>query len=296
MLQIFEAPFGGWKKCLWLINDTVELVITLEVGPRIIRYALKNGKNVMCEHTEDMGKKGEDFWRIYGGHRLWHSPEASPRSYPADNFPVEYSRDENTVTLTPPPEDYARVQKRLTVTLEENSAAVTVEHRITNLSPWTVELAAWALTVLAPGGLEIMPEPERYQALLPDRSLILWPYTSLNDDRIYWGKRYITLRQDAKAETPVKFGLSNAGGWAAYFVNGCLFCKRYTVTPDGVYPDFGASFETYTNDFMLECESLSPLQKLQPDETVLHTEHWSLSAAAMPDARDEAAIAKALGQ
>ncbi|MGB9809934.1 MAG: hypothetical protein ACPLSA_07860, partial [Caldanaerobacter sp.] len=42
------------------------------------------------------------------------------------------------------------------------------------------------------------------------------------------------------------------------------------------YPDFGVSFETYTNDWMLEIETLSPLTKLKPGETVEHVEEWEL--------------------
>ncbi|HHY79459.1 MAG TPA: hypothetical protein GX516_03735, partial [Thermoanaerobacter sp.] len=45
---------------------------------------------------------------------------------------------------------------------------------------------------------------------------------------------------------------------------------------DATYPDFGVSFETYTNDWMLEIETLSPFTKLQPGETVEHIEEWEL--------------------
>jgi hypothetical protein len=43
------------------------------------------------------------------------------------------------------------------------------------------------------------------------------------------------------------------------------------------YPDYNnSSYETYTNDFMMEMESLSPLVLLEPGETIEHTEVWSL--------------------
>ncbi len=51
------------------------------------------------------------------------------------------------------------------------------------------------------------------------------------------------------------------------------------VTAEGTptrYPDFGCSFETFTNAEILELETLGPLTRLRPGETVTHTEHWNL--------------------
>jgi hypothetical protein len=56
-----------------------------------------------------------------------------------------------------------------------------------------------------------------------------------------------------------------------------LFVKQYEHIDDIEYPDYSASsFETYTNNFMLEMETLSPLVLLGPDETFEHIEIWSL--------------------
>ena len=43
-----------------------------------------------------------------------------------------------------------------------------------------------------------------------------------------------------------------------------------------VYPDYGVSYETYTNDYMMEMESLSPLTRLEPGDTINHLEEWEL--------------------
>jgi hypothetical protein len=42
------------------------------------------------------------------------------------------------------------------------------------------------------------------------------------------------------------------------------------------YPDFGCSFETFTNNEFLEIETLGPMTKLLPGQTVEHVEHWAL--------------------
>ena len=43
-----------------------------------------------------------------------------------------------------------------------------------------------------------------------------------------------------------------------------------------VYPDGGCSFETYTNDVMLEFETLGELKTVAKGETSEHSEVWTL--------------------
>ena len=54
MVKIYEAPYGGWQKCLFIENEVVQLVVTLEVGPRIIRYALQGKENVLDEKAKQL--------------------------------------------------------------------------------------------------------------------------------------------------------------------------------------------------------------------------------------------------
>ena len=290
MIKIYEAPYAGWNKCLFIENDFVQLAATLEVGPRIIRYALKNGENMFCEKADQIGTTGGDEWKIYGGHRLWHSPEVRPRTYPADNFPVTYTVQDSSVTLTPPAEELSRTQKQIVISLSENSSRVIVEHRITNIGAWDIDMALWALTVLDNGGLEVIPEPENYDALLPNRRISLWPYSKLNDSRVYFGEKFITLLSDPKKEEPFKIGLDNPRGWVGLFNKDCLFIKRYPVEPEAEYPDFGVSFESYICDYMTECESLSPMMRLSPGAMGVHVEEWELLPCKMPEAKDEKAL------
>lgn len=296
MVKIYESAYGGWNKCLFIENEIVQLVVTLEVGPRIIRYALQGKENMLCEVKEQMGTTGGDSWKIYGGHRLWHAPENRPRTYINDNFPVKYSVEGNSVIVTPEPEDYSRTQKEMVITLSENSSKVIIEHRITNLNAWDIDLALWALTVLDKGGLEVLGEPEKYSALLPNRRVSLWPYSKMNDKRVYWGNKYITLDSDPSIKEPFKFGIDNHAGWAAIFNKGCLFLKRYPVEPEVEYTDFGVSFETYICDYMTECESLSPMMRLSNGSTGIHVEEWELFEEERPDAKDEDAIKKIMNK
>jgi hypothetical protein len=104
----------------------------------------------------------------------------------------------------------------------------------------------------------------------------MWAYTDLSDPR--WGitQKYLTLRQDPNVSAPQKIGLFNEKTWAAYLLNGELFVKRTTATPGLTYPDFGCSFETFTNNEMLEMESLGPMTVVASGASVVHVERWSL--------------------
>lgn len=277
MTKVSKVSYGGWENCIKIENHIVKLIITADVGPRIIYYGFLDGENEFCEVKEDMGLTGGDQWRIYGGHRLWHSPEAMPRSYYPDNNPCKIKKIENGIAVSQKTEPTTYMKKDIEVTLDSESSAVNVKHMITNKGLWDVEMAVWALTVMATGGTEIVPQNTNDTGLLANRMLSLWPYTKLNDPRVYWGEKYIFLKQDPKNKDAFKFGMSNDSGWAAYANNNNLFVKRFSTFPDALYPDYsGSSYETYTNDFMLEMESLSPLFILEPSETIEHIECWEL--------------------
>jgi hypothetical protein len=278
-VEMKPVEYKGWKNNLQLSNGTVELIITLDVGPRIIRYGYIGGPNVFKEFTDQIGKSGEKEWQIRGGHRLWHAPEDLKRTYELDNSPIRFEKlADNSVRLIQPVEPNTGLQKEIDVTLDAGSTKVTVVHRLRNTGMWEVELAPWALTVLAPGGTEIIPLPPKMphpQGLLPNQQMIVWPYTDLADARWRWGTKYITLTQDS-AKGPTKIGLAHKLGWIGYLNGGNLFVKQIEYREGQPYADNGCNFETFTNQEFLELESLGPLQKIAPGRAVEHTEHWWL--------------------
>jgi len=105
--------------------------------------------------------------------------------------------------------------------------------------------------------------------------MIVWPYTDLGDRRLRFGRRYITLRQDATGR-PIKIGLAQDAGWGAYYLEGTLFVKRFPWLPAATYPDDGCNLELFSNSDMLELESLGPLVVLQHGQTIEHREDWEL--------------------
>ena len=286
--MIEKVAYGRWPNCYRLSDGQWELIVTSDVGPRVIRFGFVGGDNVFGEFEELMGLTGGDEWRLYGGHRLWHAPEAKPRSYIPDNGPVEVEAEgRDTLHIVQPVELVTGVKKEMILTLREGR--VTVKHMLTNEGLWPVELAPWGLSVMAPGGMGIVPQPTSHHPdnLLPNRTLALWPYTDMSDNRLGWGEKYITIKQDTSAG-PTKIGLSADDGWLAYWNNGVLFIKRFDYQPGAVYPDGGCSIEMYTNEQMLEVETLGPVARLEPGCCARHVERWYLFAkVALPDGSEQ---------
>ncbi len=273
-----KIPYRGWQNNILLENDLAELVITLDVGPRIIRFAKKDGANVFKEYDGMLGKSGESEWMIRGGHRFWTAPEAA-HSYAPDNVPVPHETpDEFTVKILSPANEQFGWQKEMTVSLSRDRAEATVHHKLRALTDFDSPISIWALSVMAPGGEAIIPQPPRGEHprdLLPDRKLILWPYTDINDPRYSWSEGMLTVKQDTE-KGPTKIGLLHKLGWAGYRLGDTTFKKTIAHESGVHYPDGGVNFELFTNQDMLELESIAPLQKLTAGECSEHTEIWTL--------------------
>ncbi len=292
--KIEQTQFEGWDNCLQISNGIVDLVITTDIGPRIMRYGFVEKENELCVVESEKGLTGGDEWRIYGGHRLWHSPEDKERTYVPDNSPVKWQEIKDGIKVSQDTEALTGIQKEMEITLSPESTGVNILHRLINKSETPVELSIWSLTAMAEGGKEVIPQTSNDTGLLPNRVISLWPYSDLTDPRITLGRRFIILMQDPEAEVPFKLGMPVEEGWAAYFNHNHLFIKSYRHHHEAVYPDFGVSYETYTNHFMLEMETLAPLTLLQPDSSAEHSESWRLFDNVPMPSCDEEEIEKSL--
>jgi hypothetical protein len=274
--QLENISYGGWKNCLRLSDDDLELVITLDVGPRIIRLSTPGGQNLFKEFDDQMGKTAGTEWMSFGGHRLWHAPEAFPRSYAPDFQPVDHIWKDNVLKLAQKTEPETGIQKEIEICIQDKT--VYLVHRLINRNAWAVELAPWCLSVMAAGGRALVPQEDfipHPDVLAPARPLVLWHFTRMNDPRFTWGDRLIQMRQDSRFDSKQKFGVRNTKGWAAYHLGQDLFLKSIPpVVVGATYPDMGCNCEFFTMPGFLEVESLGPLVKLEPNAVTEHIERW----------------------
>lgn len=279
--------FKDYGKVLSISNGVVEVKVTIDLGPRIISYGYVGGQNFLCTEREALGghtdKAYTDFfgtgkkWENFGGHRIWITPESYPETYTPDDTPVKVTVTENGAIFTPAANVEVGVQKELEIKMDTDDTNVQVEMRVTNITDKPKEFAVWGITVCDKGGALIVPMNTDDTGLLHNREISLWPYTDMRDSRIYWGNKYTVVSQDTSREDPIKLGFNVKSGTAYYIKNNEIFCKQFTTDhKTGVYPDGGCSLETYTNDIMLEFETLGEVKTVESNGTSSYTERWSL--------------------
>ena len=278
-VKIEKIQYRGWPDCYRISNGQVELIVTTDVGPRIIRYGFLGGQNLLREFDEQMGKSGESAWQPRGGHRLWMAPEDPVLTYALDNSPIRARVASDTIELTGNVEKETGLEKQIVVKLAGAGSAVELVHKITNRGAKAREFAAWALTMMAQGGTGIAAFPPRgshEKDLLPSNPLTMWAYTDFSDRRWQFTKKYVLLRQDPKNSNAQKAGLFNRDTVGAYLLGSDLFIKQASARDARRHPDFGCSYETFTNEQFLEMETLGELSNVAPGASVQHAEHWSL--------------------
>jgi hypothetical protein len=302
-----EINYKTFGKVLAIENGAIELYVTLDIGPRVIRYALSGGENFMFEDVNsEIVEKGSSFddyfckgayWRTYGGHRIWLTPESKPETYYPDNDPVKYKTDGNKFTFTPPPQKSNDVQEKLILTVSESGSEVEVCAAAENLSAKPQTFGIWQVSVMRKNGLAVAPQTTRDTVLLHNRTMSLWPYCDMGDERVCWGRELISLQQNPKATCPFKVGTSNERGFVAYLAGGALFVKRFPYYAEYPYPDDGCNFEMYTNPHFLELESLGKLSPVAPGEIIRASEHWSITPGVeKPDGQDMNALEKIVSE
>ena len=278
-VNVEKTSYKGWQNCYRVSNGQIELIVTGDVGPRVIRLGFVGGQNLFKEFADQMGERGEAKFQLRGGDRVWKAPEDPVATWAPDNVAVEIRPTPSGLIARAPVEPLTSLQKEIEISMSASANEVTVTHRITNRSLFSLEFSAWALTMMAPGGLEIVSFPPRGHHpanLEATNPLTMWAYTNLADPRWKFTRKYLTLRQDAANADPQKLGTFSPDTWAAYLLNREVFIKRATADPSKTYTDFGCSLETFTNNEFLEIETLSPLTKVAPGKSVENVEHWSL--------------------
>jgi hypothetical protein len=228
-VKVEKTEYKGWQNCYRVSNGEIELIVTGDVGPRIIRFGFAGGQNLFKEFAEQLGKSGQEKFQLRGGDRVWKAPEDPVATWAPDNVPVEIRLTPAGLVAREPVEPLTGLQKEIVISMAASGTTVTVSHRITNHSLFTLEFAPWALTMMAPSGLAVSGFPPRGRHpinLEATNPLVMWAYTNLADPRWKFTKKYLTLRQDPENSDPQKLGSFNPNTWVAYLLNGEVFVKR----------------------------------------------------------------------
>ncbi|MBC7798629.1 MAG: hypothetical protein H7Z37_17300, partial [Pyrinomonadaceae bacterium] len=173
-MAIEKVDYQNFPNCLQISNEEVEIVVTTNIGARILRYGFTGGENILGEHFDARVQTNLGEWKPYGGHRLWIAPENMPNSYAPDDKPVEYEQiNEFSARLAQSIEAATNAQKEMTITLDATGNGVTISHKLTNHDDAEMSAAAWAITIMRGGGEALIPRepfaPYSHDTLLPVR-------------------------------------------------------------------------------------------------------------------------------
>ena len=249
----------------------------VNAGPRIIGYARHGGPQLFASLPDDVIEHpAVGTYRFLGGHRLWRAPEEPAITYEPDDTPVTVTIMDAGFELVGTLGADAIVKA---ISVSQHGGFTIVDHELRN-EGWTpVRLAPWAITQLVPGGTAILPQ-QRVTAdedgVLPNRHIVLWPYTDLSDPEVTISQDQVTVYASDRPSKS-KVGVPNRLGWIAYALGDELFVKWSALHRDSeLYVDRGVSAECYRDERFIEMETLGPLVTVQPGKRALHREIWTL--------------------
>jgi hypothetical protein len=277
-----EDSFIG--KIITIDNGKIEFSVSLDVGPRIISLKVKGGFNLLYEDKEDSINKdcssiygNVEKWHIYGGHRLWLSPENISTYYP-DNNKISYELTENGIIVYPNKWKIIDVQPQILIEFTgENNLKIT--HKMRNLGAKR-KLCLWSLTAMKAGGEMTFYLSKEDTGYLANRNIVLWSYDDINDERFNLKNDRITAKSYVNKENPFKVGAFSENIHVEYVLEKegkkCHFIKETVGKTDETYPDYNCNFECYFNDKIHELETLSHIQEVEKNEIIEHIENWQI--------------------
>ncbi|MGZ8437942.1 MAG: hypothetical protein ACXWXR_05300 [Candidatus Limnocylindrales bacterium] len=181
--ESFDGDFHGHPTAR-IASDDLWVEVLATAGPRIVRLGLTgSSRNVLAETPDAGWETPYGRYELFGGHRLWFAPEDPDRVAVPDGTGLALEREPDGVRLTGAAEGPTGLVRSMTLRLARGNAGLTVRHELCNASDAPVELAPWAITQLPLGGIVLMPQPGATSGhdVRPNRTLVLWPYSSWED-------------------------------------------------------------------------------------------------------------------
>lgn len=256
------------------------LAATTEFGPRVTGLWAGDTGNLLAVLDSDVRIRNPEVgdYRFHGGHRLWVAPESPEITHVPDDITCRVTSQQHVLRITA---DKDRAGFAKTIEIKPENDHLVVDHVLGWAGSEPIDAAPWAITQLPPGGTAILPlgrdnaEAHQYNA---DRTVVLWPYTHLDDPRIEWRGRAILIH--AASGPQLKIGAGPEARKLGYLHQGKLFVKWFHSSSATSHADRGATAQVFVNQDFCELETLGPLETLDPRSTLTHREFWEVSQCA----------------
>jgi hypothetical protein len=283
---VVAMDYRGWEHSLVVEATDVEakLVVAPAVGGRIVEYSL-DGQNILWAPPgiDGLTLAASPKGFATPGHQVDIGPEL--RGIPRHlllwlgQYVGDAPRDD-TVRVVSAPDPTVGVQLSKEITMEPETGALGVLHRMKNIAATNVSYCLWDRTLCEGGGYAFFPlnRKSRFKAG--------WALKRKGEGRGFYDgdtpeHPNVTLFGNllvAKCDGPAsKLGADSDAGWIAYVRGRLLFVKYYPYFPKGPYTDGGCSVELFFDQGRAELEPLSPEITLKPGEQYDFPEKWTLT-------------------
>lgn len=271
-ISIKEINNINYGRCINISNGLLDVVVTIDYGPRIIKYCPKNAKNLFYYDNEreysfpqNITNTNELFY-LYGGHRMWVSTETGEKSTYPDNIPIVYSPISEGVKLSIPRYDAQGIDLSMDIILTQETTDIMVVHSVKNISNTPKEISINADTALCKKGFVYSMQSNREQ------SIRLYKSSKWKDKRLFIGNDYVTV--DANNGDEFIIGIKNAYGRCGYIDDDVEFDKQYIHNPDMEYNDKDISTKIKIFNNYISLNTISPLYIVESGETIRFVESW----------------------
>ena len=266
-------------------NGAIQVEVLAEAGPRIVGLRRDGSPANLLAETPDLGwETAFGRYELLGGHRLWFAPEDAEQAAMPDSDGLVIEPLVDGLRLMGAVEPATGCVRSIEVRLDRALSSLTVLHRVHNGGPRSLELAPWPITQLPLGGLALLPQRRAGAGhhTRPNRNLVLWPYSSWDDARLYIQDGLVAV--DAVAGDELKVGSLDDTGWVAYVRGGTALVRRFEPEPAETHPDLGCNVEIYCGSHYLELEILGPMRVIPPGASTTLLEHWEVRDVPAGDA------------
>jgi hypothetical protein len=317
---IARADFSGWQAA-YLTNGLVRVAAVPDIGGRLMAYDLADYSYLFVDPeltgklftaAENQGRGELADWKNYGGDKTWPAPQGwdGPGQWPGPPDPIldtgryhladlASTDDEAHIRMVSPIGSPTGVQITREACIRAGSSRLGLCLTFTNISESPIRWSIWDVVQLRAdrlgpeGRLTYEPDcvvtaPANPHSRFPAGYDVMF---GASDNPQWHVDREQGLFVGTYRFEIGKVGLDSRGGWIAFAntATGYAFTERFTVEPDGEYPDAGADVECWTvgrgqvatlsydetsGPFLMETEVLSPFHDIAPGATASFDIEW----------------------
>ena len=142
-VNVIES-YKDYGKVVSITNGVIEAYVTVDIGPRIIRFGYVGEQNILCDNRSSLGCLEDDAyhaffgegrrWESLGGYRVWVTPEGYPETYTPDDRPVSFTVNPDSVVFTALPDNEVGILKTVTIKMDPDDANMVVNARFKTLA------------------------------------------------------------------------------------------------------------------------------------------------------------------